>query len=317
LGERLLPRDTAIDLEATAAAIESCFPELRPVRELRVIGAGFNSVVVETADAAVFRVARAHGTHDAYARERALLPALRGRLPVAVPDPRWYAPPSESFPHGAIGYPKLPGATLTLPAFARSDMDVLARDIAGFLHALHGVAPDGVPGIPSRSGEQRRALERATRDELMPALREHCTAEELGRVDAWWDGYLSDEAMLAFAPRVTHGDLWYENLLVEPESLRLTGVLDWELAACADPARDFAGLKYFGAAFMGRVFEEYERLRADADADAGLRHRTQRVSEVREFYGLRYGLRYPASGELPGALRKLHAMLEASDLSGA
>ena len=41
---------------------------------------------------------------------------------------------------------------------------------------------------------------------------------------------------------------------------RITGVLDWELAAIADPARDFGGLGYLGVDFMTDVLSEYERL---------------------------------------------------------
>ncbi|MFL5958150.1 MAG: phosphotransferase [Solirubrobacterales bacterium] len=55
------------------------------------------------------------------------------------------------------------------------------------------------------------------------------------------------EAFLEAAPppapdalALTHNDLGIEHVLVEPQTLQVTGVIDWADAAIADPARDVA-----------------------------------------------------------------------------
>jgi hypothetical protein len=78
---------------------------------------------------------------------------------------------------------------------------------------------------------------------------------------------------------VVHNDLWGEHILIDPQSGRVTGVIDWADACIGDPARDYAGLLgWLGESFLVRVLEsggisfddnDLERARAFT-LDAGL-----------------------------------------------
>ena len=108
---------------------------------------------------------------------------------------------------------------------------------------------------------------------------------------------------------MTHGDLWWANVLVDDGGSHLTGVLDWELAAIADPARDFGGLGYLGSDFVDAALSEYGRL--TGGEDAALRHRTRLVFQVREFYGVRYAAQYPEHREMEDAVGKVRRVIGA------
>ena len=266
-----------------AARLQRRFPALR-IEPLRLLDVGFGSTVVATADGIVFRVARHPRAAAGHARELRLLPQLASRLPVAVPEPRWRIEPDDEFPHGAIGYRKLPGE----PLQATGPTPLLAADVARFLRALHRLRHIDAPS----HALELDALREPTRPALAAALENH----ELGRLDRWWDEVRGDERLERFEPALRHGDLWYENLLVDGG--RLVGVLDWGGAAYADPAEDFAALRHLGDSFADAVLDAY-------GADDALRHRERRHWELRELYGVRLALELQDEEELADAVAKL------------
>lgn len=267
-----------------------------------MLASGFSSLVVEIDGANVFRVGRNAAAVPGYRKEVRLLPELRQWLVTPVPDPRWYAAPCDEFPYGVIGYPKLEGAPLTPERLARGDENGLARGTAAFLAELHRFAPEraaelGVPGPSAR----RTELE-TLRTEELPMLRQFLTPDECRRVSRWWDLFLADPELQGVTPRVLHGDLWYENVLVDGAARSVVGVVDFENASIGDPAQDFATLLHLGEPFMQRVVAAYPQMGAPlGDAFA---HRVRRYWELREFGGVRFAAQH-APTELVDAIRKL------------
>jgi aminoglycoside 2''-phosphotransferase len=261
------------------------FPELS-IAPLRLLDVGFGSTVVETADAIIFRIARTARAAAGHERELRLLPQLAGRLTVAVPEPRWRIEPDADFRYGAIGYPKLPGA----PLGPGGGTPWLAEEVAGFLRALHAVR--------DADADDRRLDLDALREATGPALEHALAPAEQRTFGRWWEELRADDELRVFEPALRHGDLWYENLLVADG--RLAGVLDWEGAAYADAAQDFAPLRHLGDAFADAVLEAY-------GADDALRRRAQRHWELRELYGIRLALELADEQELADGLAKLRA----------
>jgi aminoglycoside 2''-phosphotransferase len=265
------------------ARLQRRFPELS-VEPLRLLDVGFGSTVVETADGKIFRIARHARAAAGHARELDLLPQLAGRVSVAVPEPLWRIEPGPDFPHGAIGYRKLPGD----PVAADGGTPQLADDVATFLRSLHGLrdvaATDQALDLPG------------LRDATLPPLERALAAAELDTVARWWEDVRRDEEMRSFVPTVRHGDFWYENLLVEHG--RLVAVLDWGGAGYADPAEDFATLRHLGDSFAEAVLDAY-------GADAALRRREQRYWQLRELHGIAIALELGDDEMLADGVAKL------------
>jgi aminoglycoside phosphotransferase (APT) family kinase protein len=126
---------------------------------VRLLETGFGSVAVETSGGAVFRIARHRGPANGHATELRALPALRGRLPAPIPDPKWRIEPGEGpFERGGIGYETLTGEQLS-PELTNGR---LAAEIGEFFAALHGVPLDEAealglsPWLPPTRGFRRR-----------------------------------------------------------------------------------------------------------------------------------------------------------------
>jgi aminoglycoside phosphotransferase (APT) family kinase protein len=297
-------KNSALDI---AAALSRAFPDLDHVEIERELGTGFNSMAVKTTNGLVFRVAKASHVSQGYLLEERVLPAVKDWLPVAVPEPRWVIERSPDFPYGVGGYRMLPGPVLTEAIFSDANAATLASDIAALLLAMHSIprdalAPLGLPGPDSRV-EHYHTLRRET----SPVLQERLSSEEYTRVDAWWDSFLSDPRTHDFEPVLSHGDLWYENMLVDNDARRLTGVVDWEHVSLMDPALDFSTQLHLGERFLSLVIDAYRAGGGTFDQQSD--YRLRRLWELREFYGVLYCVRFPEDdeAEMADSIRKLRA----------
>jgi len=266
---------SAQDLDAIGSNLAATFPQLGAIKPLRLLGVEFRSVVLETSNGAVFRIGKNQEAANGYAKEARLLPYLRSRVPVAVPDPRWYAGPSDRFPFGVMGYPKLSGAPLQPAHLAQADLSRLASGIAAFLLAMHRIPVDEALALGLPRPADRMAELEALRADVLPPLRATLTGRDYDAVGQWWDRFLGDKTMWQYTPVLQHGDFWYENMLVGKAPTSLVGVIDVEHAAVGDPALDFATQLHLGAAFATRVLDAYGA--AGGAFDATLEYRRRRL----------------------------------------
>ena len=292
--ERWTPSDFS-RLDAVAAAIAEACPDAAPVAPLRLLGEGFFSVALATASGAVFRLGTSPDVYARYEKEWRLLPWLAGRgLPTAIPAPRWLLPPGGAFPFGGIGYPLLPGRPLLPGVLTRGDRPALARQIAAFNLAMHRLPAEEARALGGPGRDAERRWNAAYRDASLLALPELLTAEELQRLERWWDEILSDERMAAYEPVLVHGDTSEENLLVDETASKLIGVLDFEHATIGDPAHDFRQLPYLGGEFLDAVLAAYRAL--GGELNEGLPYRLGRYHQLSAFGSV---LRAWGRGERP------------------
>jgi len=293
------------DLAQIELALGRLFPALR-VAPLGVLETGFDSLVVETRDGAIFRVARHASAAEGHAREAKLLPVLGPRLPVEVPRPEWRVEPGPpAFPFGAMGYRRLAGKPLRPDWLVGRHIRQVASELAAFLVELHRFPLEEAErlGLP-RSDRNGRGFE-ALRDEVMPLLGEALPRAEYDVVSRWCDEFGADEALERFDAALRHGDLWFGNVLVDEASRAVVGVLDWTSAAIGDPAADLARQLHLGESFAEAVLSAYEDRAGRVDRT--LRHRIRRRWELLEFAGIRTAVELDDPEELEETIAKLRA----------
>ncbi len=295
--------DPAGDLDGIGTALRTTFPDVGDVMPLRLLGSGFRSIAVETPEGIVFRIARNQDAAVGHAKERRLLPALQDRAPVAVPNPQWFTGPSPAFPFGVIGYPKLLGTPLSPDQLTPAREHRLAADIAGFILALHRFPVEEALPLGLPTPERQRAELATLRDTVLPALRSALTGPEHQSVTRWWDEVLADPHMSEYRLVLQHGDLWYENVLVDEAGEAVVSVVDFERAGIGDPAQDFATQFHLGPRFAAKVIGAYQAL--GGTLDGGFRHRLRRLWELREFDGVWSAMTGDDPTEVEDAVRKL------------
>jgi aminoglycoside 2''-phosphotransferase len=278
------------------------FPDLPVVGDVQLVGEGFSSCAVCVDERWIFRIGRNAETLIRHEREWAILPLLSARLPLPIPEPCWHAGPSEVFPFGVIGYPLLPGVPWTLDMGDQVEHERVARQLGEFLSALHAFPVDEALAAGVAAAEPPEALV----NEVMPALPEHLDTQSYGRFSAWWAARQAHPERYEYTPRLLHGDLWCENILLAPDLSHIVGVVDFEQIRVGDPVSEFAALRYVGDGFIDRVRASY---RLAGDLEPYFEERLRAAAILRELDGLRYALRYPESGELEDAVEKVGDVL--------
>jgi aminoglycoside phosphotransferase (APT) family kinase protein len=204
-----------VDAERAAALI---FRHFGWWDEVTPLGEGWDSAAFRVRDA-VFRFPKRAVVVPHLRTELEVLPLLAG-LPLPVPQPRWVAEPDELYPFPFMGYPLLPGVPLDESDW--SPEHVLDQ-VLPFLDALHALPLHGplarVQGWPHTP----------------PSSIEHPVAE---RARAWLRAHPRPEC----TPTLIHADLGLEHILVDPDTGRVTGIVDWGDLERGDPAQDLVGL---------------------------------------------------------------------------
>ncbi len=292
------------NLDQLAKQLHPLFPDLALDAPISLLGMGFSTIVVETADGVVLRIARTAEVGSRFAAERRWLPLLAGELSVAVPEPEWIASSTDDFPFGVIGYRKLAGTAPEPANMSTADLDRLAQQTGSLVAELHDVPLFGADARPVNRNVRLRSwtgLRTACRD----ALRSNLTEEENDVVNQWWIALLDDQTLFDYRPVLTHGDLWFGNLLLDGNTL--CGVLDWENVGADDPALDFAPQLYLGEHFFTTVLDAYAGAVTGADAHLveGIRTRVDRLFALREFSGLQTALAYHDAEEIQESIAKI------------
>jgi aminoglycoside phosphotransferase (APT) family kinase protein len=187
-------------------------------------------------------------------------------------------------------YRKLEGEPLQPGMLQSLNAGRIANDIAAFMSAMHSIpAEDALRwGVPS---ENRTAKLLAAADRVLPFI----PSEWQKHAFAWREQFFE----MPHSNVPIHGDLWYENILVDRESGRVSGVLDFDETSIGDPAWDLATQFHCGREFAQRVFEAY------APKDATMWARAEVLFQLRPFEGLDWAVRHQDAFEFEDGLRKL------------
>ena len=243
--------------------IASRLPEFAASQARILPAAGQFNTVLCLDERWIFRFPKSPGAAADLAQELAILPRLQGKLPLPIPQPQFSAL-DEAGDVLFMGYPMLPGEPLLRQRYAELEadghvVDGIARDLAGFLLALHAIPPADIGLVDS--GDDARAAwaqyERDFREQLFP----HMRAEARRAVERDFGAALSDEDLWRYDPCLTHGDFGTGNILIQAG--RVSGIIDFGFCGIGDPAQDLGALiASYGDDFAERVFRFYPALRA-------------------------------------------------------
>lgn len=241
-----------------------------PIARVEPLGEGQNNTLQLVNGELIFRFPKHAEAVRALADEAALLADLRGRLPIAIPDPlclRIDAPVGEAL----MAYRRLPGVPLTQAALAEiGDEGMrarLAEQLASFLRVLHAVPLDAFAQPPRTvaTASDWANLYARFRERLFPFMRADARSAVASAFEAHLSAYGGQDAHDTLPRTLVHGDFGTSNLLHDPATGALTGVLDWSSAGLGDPAVDLAALICpvgYGETFMRLGLSAYPELAA-------------------------------------------------------
>lgn len=213
--------------------IAAQFPHWSGLPVEPVGAAGTANAMYRLGDDLVVRLPRTAGSADDTGKEHRWLPRLAPALPVAIPVPLGAGVPGDGYPYPWSVYGWLDGNCPTVGDTA--DAAPLARDLAGFVTALHRIDP--ADGPPSYRSEPLAARNPAVREALADL---HADLDTGAAAEIW------QTALRAPAPTGPpvwiHADLQPGNMLTADG--RLTAVIDFGCLGLGDPAVDLIAAWY-------------------------------------------------------------------------
>ena len=219
----------------------------------------FNDLLIVN-DELIFRFPRYTEGIKTIQNEVKILNRIQNRLPLPIPNPTYThfdsGVPTRTF----IGYQMLPGVPLwreTLQKMENAPIQQLAEQLASFLLALHNIPVEELgPDLPTYDQlEEWVTLIAEFRQHLYPIMRpDACEA-----MTRHFENYLNDPSLHTFKPALRHGDFGAGNLLYDPETQALCGVIDFGFAGIGDPAIDIAAV----STLEQRLFIHFQKVYPD------------------------------------------------------
>ena len=257
--------------------IRAVYPELAIHSSRLLTNGGQFSIVLFVNDVLVFRFPRSEAVAQSMARELVILAALQGKTTLPIPKP--------IYQHGVdglpafMGYPLLPGEPVQSDTFAAADEAVLKRaaaQIVGFLREIHSMPLDPFDLPEDGTRDDWEQMYQSFRDQLYPFMRPDAQVD----VSATFEAALNHPTLWDYQPVLRHGDFGTRNLLYDPHTMAITGVIDFGMSGIGDPAQDVGAIWSLGDRFMEHFFALYPEMRTTVE----------RVKFIRSTYALQQAL---------------------------
>jgi aminoglycoside phosphotransferase (APT) family kinase protein len=226
-GQKMHVDEIDIDVGLVRRLLAAQFPQWAALALAPVPSAGTVNALYRLGDDMLVRLPLRRGGSGGVEHEHVWLPRLAPLLPVATPVLLGKGTPAEGYPWPWSVYRWLEGENPTPGRIAAPDL--LAKDLADFVAALHRIDPgEGPPAFRGGSLATRDAELRG----WIPELRDLVDTD--AAVEAWEAALEAPE--WARPPVWVHSDLLPGNLLILQG--RLSGVIDFAGSGVGDPACD-------------------------------------------------------------------------------
>lgn len=228
------------------------FPSLE-ISSIKIMGSGWDHDAVEVNGDIVFRIPKdyfdASQPSPAVLYETKLLKLLHSKLPIAIPYPQYISPHKSYF-----GYTKLAGTLLgdDVDSFTEQDLERLQEDwasVAAAIHAGININQARKFELPNFEGWDTSVAERIFSLSDVNKLTLEWASKIINKVHS-----LNSESQYNV---VAHNDLRFQNILVDPNSKNISGVIDWSDICIAPVAREFAASDWENEA-LNQVIRLYE-----------------------------------------------------------
>jgi aminoglycoside phosphotransferase (APT) family kinase protein len=250
--------DRELSLELAAAVIRETIPSL-DVRELTLIGHGWEFDAYLTRDGWVVRFPRRAEMAEAFDRERSVHRLVSRFLPakIGVPRVELRGKPGTRFPYEIAAHRYIPG--VPIDEVDNRFRARTANEIGTALAAIHAIPEESArdAGVDSRAGPPDESGDWFTYG-LSVVTRFNDGDPTVERAVAWASKAWMSNVGFSGPFRFIHQDLSPEHVLADPKTGQITGILDWTDVMLGDAARDFVFLVgWRGWPFVEEVLQHY------------------------------------------------------------
>lgn len=285
---------TLRDEERTLSILSILFPGV-PITDVKEISIGWTSEVLIMNREYIVKIPRNQDNGFELEKEMEITNTIRDLVSVRIPD---FFAVSRNNKVSAAAYKKIGGILLTSqdsgemekldPASLNTDaIESLSRQIGRILCDIHDIDKSVVGKILSphtRTTWKEKIIARITESEK--TSNGYFEGSEGDRVNDALNGIRKEVDAMEYTETFIHGDFGGWNILCDPLTIKITGLLDWADCRIGDPAIDFTELIYdYGEEFAQKILNSY-----NCRNDTTIIDRARIYLKLAGFQDLKYGL---------------------------
>lgn len=225
---------------------------------------GQNNDVLIINNSLVFRFPKYIAGIKRLKQETAILEFIKDNITTPIPYPAYKS--FEQMEVGKVftGYKLIEGSPLWKEELTKvKDVNVLkglASQLANFLIELHSTPTKQIIGVLQQERKDARKVVASLFIKIKNKLYPYMRKDAQDKVSHMFETFLNNEKNLNFKQTVIHGDFGASNILWEPNSCKISGIIDFGGSGLGDPAYDFAGiLSSYGEAFFDMCVNLYPK----------------------------------------------------------
>lgn len=244
-------------MEKYIQRIKHVYPSLS-IKDWQLNEIGQNNDVMIVNKSIVFRFPKYQKGIDNLKRETEILEAIKNNVSIPIPIPIYQSFDKWEAGKAFVGYEFIQGSPLWKASFARIEDDKvlkrLASQLVNFLNEIHSFDKNKLRLEETNPREQMVNLYQRIQNKLYPFIRE----EAQRQIAYCFDSFLNSEVCSNIKSTLIHGDFGATNILWDPTTCNIAGIIDFGGSGIGDPAYDFAGiLSSYGEAFFNRCLDSY------------------------------------------------------------
>lgn len=246
--------------------ITDCLNEIKRINpgikeeDITVFDDGWDYIVCVVRDSQTFRFPRRDDYSKTLPREVGFLKEFSKQSPVQVPELALSKMPS-GYPY--VTYSFIPGVQFKrdlAQSFTTEERHNIAKQIGHFLSVFHSFPIEKA----KQFGFEELDSVKSWSDRLNKIKRvvyPHISVIEQEWITDLFTNYLKILSSIHFDYTLTHSDIMPEHIIVDSQTHKLVGIIDFGDVCITDPAYDFTFLNKYGRDFLNAAYDNYKLTR--------------------------------------------------------
>jgi aminoglycoside 2''-phosphotransferase len=219
---------------------------------------GQNNDVIIINESLVFRFPKYQKGIDSLKKKTEILEAIKNTVSIPIPNPIYQSFEEWEVGKVFVGYELIQGSPLWKASFGSIDNEEvlkrLASQLVNFLIEIHSIPKNILPLEETNPREHMVNLYQKLQNKLYPFM----SVEAQRQTSHSFETFLHSEICLNLNTTLVHGDFGATNILWNPDTCKISGIIDFGGSGIGDPAYDFAGiLSSYGEDFFNMCLDLY------------------------------------------------------------
>jgi aminoglycoside 2''-phosphotransferase len=244
-------------MESYIERIKQVYPSLS-IKDWQLNEIGQNNDVIIVNGSIVFRFPKYQIGIDNLKKETEILEAINSNVSIPIPNPIYQFFEKWEVGKVFVGYELIQGSPLWKETFVSIKNEEikkrLASQLVDFLIKIHSISKNKLPLEEDNPREQMVNLYQMIQNKLYPFM----SIEAQRQISHSFETFLHSKTCVNINTTLIHGDFGSSNILWNPDTYNISGIIDFGGSGIGDPAYDFAGiLSSYGEDFFNMCLDLY------------------------------------------------------------